>query len=118
MTTAIRELKLTNGKSIFVEVEIRDDIDLPILSKQTDDLPPGAEAAGILGDAINSMNLFQENIRNMAESVYDSLKEMNPDEWTVEMNIGFKGKATPIPFIASGELDGGVKVTATWKREK
>jgi len=116
MNTAIRELKLSNGECIFVEVEI-DDIHLPSLSKQPDDLPPGAEATGIIDDAVISMKLFQENIRNMAKSVYDSLKDMSPNEWTVAMNIGFKGKATPIPFIASGELEGVVKVTATWKRD-
>jgi hypothetical protein len=46
------------------------------------------------------------------------VKAANPDEWSVEMNIGFKGKATPIPYIASGELDGGIKITATWKKDK
>jgi hypothetical protein len=54
----------------------------------------------------------------MVESVHASLKAANPDEWSVEMNIGFKGKATPIPYIASGELDGGIKITATWKKDK
>ena len=54
----------------------------------------------------------------MAESVHDALKDMSPDEWGVEMSIGFKGTSTPIPFIASGELEGGVKVSVTWKKEE
>jgi hypothetical protein len=64
------------------------------------------------------MMLFQENITTMAESVYDSLKTLKPDAWGVEMYIGFKGRSTPIPFIASCELEGGVKVTVTWKKGK
>lgn len=118
MKTEIRKLQLPNGKCVFIEVEIVDDINIPKSSSAPNDLPPGAEPTGIVDDAIIGMKLFQENISNMAESVYDSLKDLKPDEWTVEMNIGFKGKATPIPFIATGELAGGVKVIATWKKEK
>lgn len=118
MSTEIRELQLPNGKRVFVEVDITKDIHLPGVSEQPGDLPPGAEPTGIVEDAVIGMKLFQENIKNMAECVYDSLKEMKPDEWTVEMNIGFKGKSTPIPFIAGGELGGGIKVSATWKKEK
>ena len=118
MITEIRELQLPNGKRVFVEVEIVENVSASTFPSKMDDLPPGAEPTGILEDAIISMKLFQENITNMAESVYESLKELKPDEWKVEMNIGFKGKATPIPFIASGELEGGIKVTATWRKRQ
>lgn len=118
MKKEIQELKIENGKSIFVEMEIIDqDIVLNInKTTQIQDMPPGAEPTGVFDDALIGAKLFKENIANVAESVYESLKDMQPDEWTVEMNIGFKGKVTPIPFIASSELDGGIKVKATWKK--
>ncbi len=119
MAKEIRELQMPNGKRVFVEVELTD-VDMDISSnssEQTGDLPPGAEPVGIIDDALIGMKLFQENIANMAETVYDSLKGLEPDECSVEMNIGFKGKGTAIPFIAGGEMQGGIKVTATWKKE-
>lgn len=118
MTTEIRELYLTNDKRVFIEVEIADDARLPSVLAIPEDLPPGAEPTGILTDAFISMKLFQENVRNMAESVERSLQGLNADEWSVELSIGFTGKVTPIPYIASGELEGGIKVTATWKKDK
>ncbi|MCP4134935.1 MAG: hypothetical protein GY754_28430, partial [bacterium] len=35
-------------------------------------------------------------------------------EWTLELNIGFKGKANPVPVILSGESNAAIKVTAKW----
>ncbi|GEM_PF-3484939 len=34
-------------------------------------------------------------------------------EWTLELNIGFKGKANPVPVILSSESN-AIKVTAKW----
>jgi hypothetical protein len=116
MTSEIRELKMPNGKPIFVEVEISDKEISPKPSGRPKDLPAGAEAVGILDDALNSMKLFQENITNMAETVYDSLKDLKPEEWSLEMNIGFQGEVNPVPFIATGKMNGGIKVTAKWKK--
>jgi hypothetical protein len=118
MTTKVRELYIADGKRIIVEVDISDDVVLSDMTNIIEDLPPGAEPTTSFSDLYIGMKLFQENIRNMVESVHASLKAANPDEWSVEMNIGFKGKATPIPYIASGELDGGIKITATWKKDK
>lgn len=118
MSSEIRELHLQNGKSIFIEVQTDENIKLPALPGSVVDLPPGAEPTGLMDNFAFTMFLFRENIRNMAESVHEAIEDMSPDEWSVEMNIGFKGTATPIPFIASGELEGGVKVTVTWKKEE
>ncbi len=52
----------------------------------------------------------------MAQTVQEGLREYQPDEWTLEINMGFKGKASPIPVILSGEAQGGIKVTAKWKK--
>jgi hypothetical protein len=48
--------------------------------------------------------------------VADAMQGVRPHEWTVEMSIGFKGGAG-IPFVANGEANGAVKVSAKWKRE-
>ena len=64
-----------------------------------------------------------DEISKLAEQTAESTKniesliKINHGEINEEMNIGFKGKGTPIPFITSGEVNGGVKVSATWKKE-
>lgn len=37
------------------------------------------------------------------------------EEWSLEINCGFKGE-TGVPFIAKGEANAAVKVTAKWKK--
>ncbi len=118
MATQIQEIQMSDGEKIFVAVEVSDDIAVPIAFKEIKDLPPGAEPTGVVNDAIMSMYLFKACIKSMAKSARDALKDVNPDEFSVEMNIGFIGKTNPIPFIAGADLQGGVKVTATWKKEE
>ena len=62
------------------------------------------------------MAVLKSNIEGMANTVYDSFKAHQPEEWSLELNIGFKGKVNPIPVILSSEASGSVKVTAKWKK--
>ena len=116
MPTQIQKIQLDDGDFIFVEVDISDDRKFESQSYLPDDLPPGAEPTGVM-ESVHSVLLLKGNIRGMAAIVHSSLKDLEPDEWSIEMNIGFKGSAAPIPFIATGEVEGGIKVSATWKKE-
>ena len=115
MTTQIQEIGLPDGERIFVAVEVSNEIVVPAIFKEIRDLPPGSEPTGVMGDTIG---LFKTCIKNVARSTRDALDDVSPDEFSVEINIGFVGKVTPIPFIAGADLEGGVKVTATWKKEQ
>ena len=44
-----------------------------------------------------------------------ALYKAEPDEWTIEINLGFKANGG-IPFITDGESHGAIKVTARWNR--
>ena len=113
----VKAFKLASGETIYVEVE---EADIQIYQEETaniSDLPPGAEPTGLVDDVIIGGQLLQESIRGVAQSVRDSLKDMKPDEWSVEINIGMKGKATIIPVLVSGEGNGSIKVIAKWKRD-
>ncbi len=118
MATQIQEIQMSDGEKIFVAVEVSDDIAIPMIFKEMKDLPPGAEPTGVVNDTIMTMYLFKACIKSMAKSTRDALKDMSPDEFSIEMNIGFVGKANPIPFIAGADLQGGIKVTVTWKDEE
>jgi hypothetical protein len=113
----IKSIKLANGRTIFVEME---KADVPKITKSHDadryGLPEDAEAVGFKEDVADAIEALQDNIRELAESVHASLQSRQPDEWTLEMNIGFKGTTRPIPVILSGEASGGIKVTAKWKK--
>lgn len=54
-------------------------------------------------------------IKALSETVQSALDSAQPEEWSLEINLGFKGKAG-IPFITEGEANGAVKVIAKWKQ--
>jgi len=118
MERNIKRLKLSNGKQIFIEVDSSEDIKANPSHEHGEDLPEGAEPTGIKDEVTDSISIFRDNIEGIAETVHASLKSIQPSEWTVEMTVGLKGKTNPIPFIVTGEMNGGIKVTATWKKEQ
>lgn len=117
MATQIQELLLEDGEKIFVAVEVLEDIDASLNLKEIKDLPPGAEPTGIIDDSLITAYLLKAYIKGMAKSTKEALKDMSPDEFSIELSIGFVGKANPIPVIAGADIQGGIKVTATWKKE-
>ncbi len=44
-----------------------------------------------------------------------SLAAAGAAEWTMEISLGFKGE-TGVPFVAKGESNAAVKVTAKWAK--
>ena len=116
---AISPFILPSGVTIYVETD-DNQVDIPIAKNtpvtRSTDLPPGAEQTTSISDAIIGGKLLQETIAGTAQSVLDSFKEMQPDEWSVEINIALKGKATIIPVLVSGSGEGSFKVTAKWKK--
>ena len=112
----IKPFQLPNGQTIYVEVEEAEIQNAPVPRNTPSDLPPGAEPTSVMDDLIVGSKLLQETIAGTAQSVYDSLKNLQPDEWSVELNIGLKGKATIIPVLVSSEGEGSIKVTAKWKK--
>jgi len=121
---AISPFTLPNGVTIYVETDDTQ-LNIPLIentpvtrSGRSADLPPGSEQITSLSDAIIGGKLLQETIAGTAQSVLDSFKDMQPDEWSVEINIALKGKATIIPVLVSGSGEGSFKVTAKWKKSE
>lgn len=119
MTTSIQSIQLKNGGQLFVEVEEIEDAQLPeILTKPklAANQPPGTEEIGFSDKLTDVSDLLRKNLQGICDTVADSFKEIQPDEWGVEVNIGFKGKANPIPVILGGEANAAIKVHAKWKK--
>ncbi len=119
----IKSMKLADGSTILVEVDsaVEHDFDINELLSDTQsspapsDLPPGAEATGLFDDVIIGGKLLQETISGAAQATFDSLRELKPDEWSVELNIGFESTDKGIVSYL-GKGNGSLKVTAKWKK--
>jgi hypothetical protein len=93
----IKPLDLDDGSQVLVEVE---HADIPADATPTD-----------------TLEAMQRAVSGMARSVQAGLGDAAPEEWTMELGIGFKGEGRPVPVIVAGSSSGSVKVTARWKRE-
>lgn len=119
---AIKPLTLPNGATIYVEVEdsgseIPFPTQTPDANEQAPYLPPGAEHTSLpsLDDMVIGSKMLQETISGAAQNVYDSLHELKPDEWSVELNVGFESTDKGI-ISYLGKGSGSLKVTAKWKK--
>ncbi len=70
----------------------------------------------VRSDIADSAKLIEDTVAAVLDPVGQALKAVGPDEWTVELTLGFKGGAG-IPFLVNGEANGSVKVSAKWKKQ-
>ena len=74
------------------------------------------EQVNALDDVKEAGNQVLGTIKALSETVQTALADADPNEWSLEINLGFKGR-TGIPFIAEGEANGTVKIIAKWKKD-
>jgi hypothetical protein len=107
---ALREI-LIDGQPILVEVA-----DLEVEGQTAATRGGGrfqyTDATDKIGDMKDRLDHL---VQVLATPVQNALKGAGADEWTVEISIGFKGE-TGLPFIASGEANAALKVSAKWKK--
>ena len=75
------------------------------------------EQVNALDDVKEAGSRVLGTIQALSKTVQTALADANPNEWSLEINLGFKG-TTGIPFIAAGEANGTVKIIAKWKNDK
>lgn len=107
------------GKTIWIEVE---EIEVATegvgadAGKRPADLRSSATPTGvgdILRDKVASVG---ETLEAIVGTIGRGIDKVSPDEWSVEVTIGFAGEKN-IPFVAKGSVNGGVKVNAKWKKD-
>lgn len=74
----------------------------------------GYEKTSAEGKLLDAGEQVRKIIEALATTMHGALIKVKPAEWTLEINLGFKGKAG-IPFVTEGEANGAVKVTIKWK---
>jgi len=113
----IKQFKI-DGKDYPLCIETEDgDIDFSVeKSGEYRDAPGGSTLVTSSTDIAENMVMLKDTISVVALQVKEAFIEHKPDEWAVEFNIGFKGKAG-IPFVASGEASSALKITAKWHKD-
>ena len=96
-----------NGEKIKIDVRPK---------AEATDLPAGAKLRSTPMDIAESLLHLKDNIAVIAEQVKQALAEHQPEEWGVEFHIGFKAEGG-IPFIAKGEANSALKISAKWKKD-
>ncbi|MCJ7600217.1 MAG: hypothetical protein MUO63_01800 [Desulfobulbaceae bacterium] len=112
----IVEIKLAGGGSLFVETEDVEIPAAPALAATGRRLPEGAEEVGAKEMVKDAVQLLHDTLKPVAEAIHEAFVKAQPEEWGMELNIGFKGKANPIPVIVSGEASVAIKIRASWKK--
>ena len=106
---ALRQATI-GGKSVWIEVA-----EVPIEGK-----------AGTEGKARFENTSVPEKVGDLADNIRDLVSVVTApvhaafagskaEEWSIELNVGFKGE-TGLPFVAKGEANAAVKITAKWKK--
>ncbi len=101
-------------KTIYVEVtEVQ--LEPEALSASRPGLPEHLEYTSVRDKVTSAGEAVRDVIAVLAESVSAGMAHLRHDEWKLEISLGFKAHSN-IPFIAAGEGNDTVKVSATWKR--
>lgn len=116
-----RAIKIAENQYIYVEVDTAADnaalpTSGPAVREAWQQGPEHSSPCGPVDDAIDALRALEQNIRTLAQTVQASFAAHQPEEWTMELNIGFKGTTSPIPVILSGEASAAIKISATWKK--
>ena len=95
MTKPLEIAKGTKYK-LFVESDDKDtdydEVDVMVNAQKGVDQVPGSELTSSTQDLVDSMLMLKENIGVIATQTKEALKEHQPDEWSVKLQVGFKGK--------------------------
>jgi hypothetical protein len=103
---------IIDGVTIWVEV---DDETLPAAPGGAG-ARPGLVERGAVADRVRDIGAdLRGLLGSITRPVREALEQAQPEEWSIELNLGFKGEAG-IPCLTKGEANGSVKITAKWKR--
>lgn len=112
-----------DGKTIWIELE---DIEVQqsagVIGNSSDQqlpaMPDGAEPVGVGSYLREKATNITEELEAIVGMIGRGIEKVSPDEWSIELSIGFAAeKDIAIPYIsAKGKGEGGIKVTAKWKK--
>lgn len=109
--TRIQQFEI-DGQNVWVEVA---DVPVSTPSQRSDDFvntTAGSGPASAVAKAVEKADI-SATLKTVVGSVQQAMAALKPDEINVELTLGFKADVGV--FIASGEANAQVKVSAKWK---
>jgi hypothetical protein len=110
------QLILIDGVKLLVEVDDAPNDEL-LTTTLTDEKPVQGREPTSAGSR-EKLQDCGESLRNVLRAVVnpiqDVLEKLPPDEWTLELSLGFKGEAG-IPCLTRGEANGSIRLSIKWK---
>jgi len=101
-----------NGTEFHVEVDELDvQFSRPAASGEL--AGRGLTATGVADRVADSGSELRQMLSAVTSSVQQALEKSKPNEWTVELLVGFKGEAG-VPCLTKGEANASIKLTAKW----
>lgn len=76
----------------------------------------GLEPTGVAGQVADAGEEIRAIITAVTGSIQKAFEASSPDEWSVELLVGFKGEAG-IPFVTKGEANASLKLKAKWTKD-
>lgn len=73
------------------------------------------EDVSVAQDLADAGQRIRSIVAAVTAPVASAMNAIGADEWGIELSLGFKGGAG-IPFLANGEANGALKVSAKWKK--
>lgn len=99
---------IIDGTTFWVEVDE--------LDGRAGGAAPGMVERGAVMDKVRDVGADLRNlIGAVTRPVRQAFDEHPPEEWSVELSIGFKGEMG-VPCLTKGEASAAVKITAKWKK--
>jgi hypothetical protein len=105
-------IKGPDGTLVYVTL-VSTPADLPGL---IEDLPEGGEPTGVIDKAVESVEQIKKTIASIVSVGAEAIKQHAPSEWTIQFEIGFKGKTNPVPILVSSEAQAVLKISAKWTK--
>ena len=95
-----------NGTEFNVEV---DDLETQIVHPtESGDLSGrGLTATGVLDRVADAGTELQQMLAAVTSSISQAMEKSKPNEWSVELSVGFKG-AAGVPCLTNGEANASV----------
>jgi hypothetical protein len=104
---------MIDGVELLVEVDPEMPADRSLVERSVGGTN---QERGALSDKVRDVGQDLRNVlATVTKPIRDALEASQPEEWGIELSLGFKGEAG-IPFLTKGEANGTIKVTAKWKQ--
>ena len=113
----VAEVRSPSGATWYVEIKDTDRVSTPP-NPDPGRVPSDAQLIGAedrLRDALAGLKGMLDTTATLAS---EAISKHAPAAIEIELNVGFTGKTSPVPFLVGAEAEASMKIKVTWKRDE